>query len=238
MTGCQCNLVRWWHKSILCRSLPYKQSRLNIAEDFAIDDPLLNIHKHTKGPQTKIERVNFLSIWQSDTAAQRDKLSAAKLQCQAIVHHQVLATTVRERGKDRILELQKVQNEKHMILLHHYEMAASMGKSMEVLFPIAWSAAAAAFNNASLESESALPLTPSRRPLSGVLSEILCGNLHSRIGSAGGTSPSGAKPTITIYEGKEKLLPTQEDEEDDDECDTSGFDFGSDTDDDEDDDEL
>ena len=99
-----------------------------------------------------------------------------------------------------------------MISLHHYEMAASMGKSMEELFPVALSVAAAASNNASLESESALLLKPSKVPLSRGLSDILFENLNSRIGSAGGTRPSEAKLTISIHKRNEQLLRTQEDE--------------------------
>ncbi|KAF8419359.1 hypothetical protein EV426DRAFT_616055, partial [Tirmania nivea] len=142
-----------------------KGSRLVIGDDLTFDDPT----PRKRGKAAAKDKVDFMSIWEQDTLGQREKYAAARLKYKALVDPALLMCQAREKDKDRILELQKTQNERSLILIRQYEIAASMNKPIEELFLGALAASVVV----TADIFKAPPAPKQKGPLSGVLAGVL-----------------------------------------------------------------
>ncbi|KAF8417582.1 hypothetical protein EV426DRAFT_645764 [Tirmania nivea] len=138
-----------------------KRSHLVIDNDLTFDDPT----PRKRGKAAAKDKVDFMSIWEQDTLGQREKYTAAQLKYKALADPALLMRQAREKDKDRMLELQKTQNERSLILIRQYEIAASMNKPIEELFPGALAASVVV----TADVLKAPPAPKQKGPLSGVL---------------------------------------------------------------------
>ncbi|KAF8422130.1 hypothetical protein BGX38DRAFT_1279905 [Terfezia claveryi] len=110
---------------------------------------------------------DFMEIWEENTKSWREKYEAAKLKYMVQTDPQF----IQEREKDRYLEIEKTQieklkaeNERNMILIRQYEIAASLNKNIEEVFPEALALA---------KGKAAVAAAEPRGPLSNVLDRVL-----------------------------------------------------------------
>ena len=96
------------------------------------------VQKGQKQLKKKDGKMDFLEIWEEDSKGQQEKYAAARLKYASQTNEKLLE----QRDKDRLVELQKIEiecicaeNEKNIILIHQYEIAASLGKPIEEVFP-------------------------------------------------------------------------------------------------------
>ncbi|KAF8430471.1 hypothetical protein BGX38DRAFT_397717 [Terfezia claveryi] len=159
---------------------------------------------------------DFMGIWEENTKSRRDKYEAAKLKYIVQTDPQF----IREREKDRHLEIEKTQieklraeNERNMILIRQYEIAASLNKDIEEVFPGALALA---------KGKAAVAAAEPRGPLSNVLDGVLSRNgrngnrgcesavvLNRNVGMGSWVGPSvvakGSKPTPKLSLSSRRL---------------------------------